>query len=173
MPRVHFVEKARKPIPHAGVEVGDSYYWWKFRYGGRRVSKTRPRRSQLTQSLWSSVYAAQEELADSTDMTAIAELARQVVVEAEQVMEEYETAAEAFNNSGLNQERYEAAENFVNEAETFAESIESYMEDLKELEWKGETVWYDENNEQLLSSEEVAENLSEWADELVALELEV
>ena len=65
MPRVKHVQSARKAIPSAGIEVGDSYYWWKFRYGGKRVSKTYPKRSQLTQSLWSSVYAAQEELEEA------------------------------------------------------------------------------------------------------------
>jgi hypothetical protein len=50
MAKVHHVKAARKPIKEAGVKVGESYYWWKFRRGARRVSKTYPRRSQLTQS---------------------------------------------------------------------------------------------------------------------------
>jgi hypothetical protein len=55
MPRVHFVKSARKAIPSAGIEVGDSYYWWKNRPPGRaagfkRVSKTRPRPSQTVGS---------------------------------------------------------------------------------------------------------------------------
>jgi hypothetical protein len=60
MPRVNFVKKARKAIPSSGIKVGDSYYWWKFRYGGKFVSKERPRQSQLTQSKLSGVYAAEE-----------------------------------------------------------------------------------------------------------------
>lgn len=48
MPRVHFVKKARKDNPV--VKKGESYYWWKFRFGGKRFSVTRPKRSQLTQS---------------------------------------------------------------------------------------------------------------------------
>ena len=48
MPRVHHVKKARKVNPVA--KVGEPYYWWKFRYGGKRYSKTYPKRSQLTQS---------------------------------------------------------------------------------------------------------------------------
>lgn len=50
MARVTFVKKARKAIKSAGIAKGQSYYWWKFRFGGKRVSKTPPRRSQLTQS---------------------------------------------------------------------------------------------------------------------------
>ena len=34
MPRVHFVKKARKDYPSTGIQKGDSYYWWQFRYGG-------------------------------------------------------------------------------------------------------------------------------------------
>ena len=65
MPRVTFVAKARKAIPDYGIKVGDSYYWWKFRYGGRHVSKTRPRQSQLTQSDYlSQAYSLQEQLED-------------------------------------------------------------------------------------------------------------
>jgi len=62
MPRVTHVMKARKANPHFGIEVGDSYYWWKFRYGGKRVSKTYPKQSQLTQSEYlGRLYAFNEE----------------------------------------------------------------------------------------------------------------
>lgn len=50
MATVTFVKKARRAVPSAGIAVGDSYYWWAFRYGGKHYSKTKPRRSQLTQS---------------------------------------------------------------------------------------------------------------------------
>lgn len=37
---------------------GDMYYWWKFRYGGKRFSTSYPHRSQLTQSgFLSQMYA--------------------------------------------------------------------------------------------------------------------
>ena len=32
------------------VSVGESYYWWQFKRGPVHISKTRPKRSQLTQS---------------------------------------------------------------------------------------------------------------------------
>jgi hypothetical protein len=50
MARAHFVKKARKAIPGTDIKKGDSYYWWKFRFGGKRTSKTAPKASQLTQS---------------------------------------------------------------------------------------------------------------------------
>lgn len=65
MTRLHFVKKARKDYPQYGIKKGESYYWWKFRYGSKRMSKTQPRQSQLTQSEFlSTVYGVQEDLED-------------------------------------------------------------------------------------------------------------
>ena len=65
MPKVHFVKKARKDNPVC--KAGESYYWWKFRYGGKRYSLTRPRASQLTQSEYlGQIYEMEEEVSDST-----------------------------------------------------------------------------------------------------------
>jgi hypothetical protein len=52
MPRVNFVKAARKPNKVAAV--GEPYYWWKFRFGGKHYSTTRPKPSQLTQSAYKS-----------------------------------------------------------------------------------------------------------------------
>jgi hypothetical protein len=63
MPRVTFVKAARKDNPVA--KKGESYYWWKFRYGGKRFSLTRPRQSQLTRSAYfGTVYGMQEGIED-------------------------------------------------------------------------------------------------------------
>jgi len=48
MTRAVFVKAARKDNP--AVKAGESYWWWKFRYGGKHYSRERPRPSQLTQS---------------------------------------------------------------------------------------------------------------------------
>jgi DNA repair exonuclease SbcCD ATPase subunit len=64
MPRVHHVKKARKDNP--AVKKGEPYYWWKFRYGGKRYSATPPRASQLTQSEhYGLVYSTQENIEDA------------------------------------------------------------------------------------------------------------
>ena len=65
MPKLNFVKKARKTIRGTGIKKGDSYYWWKFRFGGKRVSKTRPRRSQLTES---DFYASMWDWEDSLEV---------------------------------------------------------------------------------------------------------
>jgi hypothetical protein len=65
MARATFVKKARKTIKGTGIKKGDSYYWWKFRFGSKHVSKTPPRRSQLTQSaFYSTMYDAEDTAAD-------------------------------------------------------------------------------------------------------------
>lgn len=65
MPRVTHVKSARKDNPVC--KKGESYYWWKFRYGGKRYSLTRPRQSQLTQSAYfGTVYSTQEMIEDWT-----------------------------------------------------------------------------------------------------------
>ena len=86
MPRVYFVKKARKDYP-VGIKKGDSYYWWKFRYGGIHRSKTRPRPSQLTQSEFlSTIYAIIEEIQDVTitDFNSIEELKEFIEEKAEE-----------------------------------------------------------------------------------------
>lgn len=63
MPRVHHVKKARKDNP--AVKAGEPYYWWKFRYGGKRYSKTYPKRSQRTQSAFlGALYDIEDSLGD-------------------------------------------------------------------------------------------------------------
>lgn len=64
MARAHFVKKARKDYPQQGIKRGDSYYWWKFRFGGKHFSKAAPRRSQLTQSdFYSQLWEIEDNLA--------------------------------------------------------------------------------------------------------------
>lgn len=65
MARAHFVKAARKAYPEAGINKGDSYWWWQFRHGPKRRSKTRPRASQLTQSAYlSTLYGLREQVED-------------------------------------------------------------------------------------------------------------
>lgn len=72
MPRVHHVRKAAKTHRKLGIKKGSSYFWWygpKPRGKGRgvkRVSLTRPRPSQLTQSEFlSAIYGAEEQVTDA------------------------------------------------------------------------------------------------------------
>lgn len=61
MARANFVKKARKDNPVC--KKGESYYWWKFRYGGKHYSLTQPKTSQLTQSEFlSQIYDVDERI---------------------------------------------------------------------------------------------------------------
>lgn len=77
MPRVTHVKRAVKPnsvVTQQDIDDAKSgkrpdaaaYYWWKFRYGGKRYSKNRPRASQLTQSnYYSSILSLLEDIEDT------------------------------------------------------------------------------------------------------------
>ena len=61
MPRVTHVKKAR--IDNPVCKQGEPYYWWKFRFGGKRYSSTPPKASQLTQSAYyGALYGLTENL---------------------------------------------------------------------------------------------------------------
>lgn len=63
MSKVHFVKAAAKAYPHSGIEKGDSYYWWKPFRMGKRMSKERPKGSQVASSDYArGVLAAVEAL---------------------------------------------------------------------------------------------------------------
>lgn len=67
MVRSHFVKSSRKEYKDSftgeTIGIGESYYWWAFRFQPRKVSKIPPKQSQLTQSeFWQTVYGIQEEI---------------------------------------------------------------------------------------------------------------
>lgn len=80
MPRVTLVKKARKTPGKCGrcavtIKKGESYFHWKFRFGGKNIRciNHRPRQSELTQSdKLSTIYSAVENMEDAlTDFDEI------------------------------------------------------------------------------------------------------
>lgn len=68
MASLHFVKKARKPNKAAGIKKGDSYWWWKFRFGAKQCSKDKPRRSVLTQSnFYATLWDTEDDLIQAFD----------------------------------------------------------------------------------------------------------
>lgn len=146
MPRVNRVNKAaaskRPRICKCGqpIEPGQPYYWWKFRFGGKRYQHMAcgyPRQSQLTQSAMGEIYAAQEAIEDlGTDASwedkanALSELAEV----AAQVRDQYQEAGEQFNYSGTNQERYEELDPWVSELEEAAEVVNEIASQIEQAE---------------------------------------
>jgi len=153
MPRVHFVKAARKDNP--AVKKGESYYHWKFRYGGKHYSRTRPKPSQLTQSdKLSRIYEAQEMLSEVCFPTEVGDMDRdQLVAMMDTVRSAYEDAAEAFrevseeyNESADNKEEYfpgtgdeirekaDACEEAASEADDAASEWDSAINDIEAID---------------------------------------
>lgn len=127
MPRVQTVQKARKAIPSAGIAVGDKYYWWKFRFGGKHASKTYPKPSQLTQSsFYTAVYGLQERLgteqpATKDDFESLRdEVAQEIEAIRDECQEKLDNMPEqlqAGDTGQLLQERIDAMESWQGEVE--------------------------------------------------------
>lgn len=135
MPRVHKVEHARKDYPDAGIEKGDTYYYWSFRYGGKRMSKTYPKPSQLTQSPFLiEFYSIQEEinaLADPEDLDDILSRIDNLRDECQDSLDNMPEALQDTSESGmLLQERIDALESWYDELESIdRETDEELSED--------------------------------------------
>lgn len=141
MPRVNFVKAARKD--NSLVKKGESYYWWKFRYGGKHMSLKPPRPSQLTQSSFlSTVYAALESLEDLTaDMdaddlkSAVEEAAGEIRSAGEEALSNRDNMPEALQDGetgNMLQERADAAEQLADELEAVDLDVEDFDEPERE-----------------------------------------
>lgn len=142
MPKVHFVKSARKPIPRAGIEVGDSYYWWKFRYGGKQVSKTPPKRSQLTQSsflaqLYDLEDGIEEQLQGASDQDELRSMVEDIAAEIQNLCEEARDSLEAMpeqlqdgDTGELLQSRIDACEEWADEVESIDVDDEDTADDV-------------------------------------------
>lgn len=133
MARAHFVKKARKSIRGTDVKKGDSYWWWKFRFGGKNVSKTKPRRSQLTQSdFYGTIYDIEDEISALTAGDGIQESVEDIVgrlrdISSEQI-EKKDNMPESLQESStgeLLQERADACESAADELELIDFDVEN------------------------------------------------
>jgi hypothetical protein len=184
MPRVHHVKKARKAIKEYDIKVGDSYYWWKFRYGGKRVSKTPPRRSQLTQSGYlSQLYDIQDRIGeagnDIVDADGLVSFIEEIKSSIEELRSEAESSLENMpehlqesSSSGeILRERIDTLE----QAESDFDSIETDYEEpdedelrtevLEEEGWDEDDEDFDEEAVQGKIEDKKAEKFQEWLDE--------
>lgn len=115
MPRVHQVKKARKDNPVC--KRGESYYWWKFRNGGKHFSLTYPKQSQLTQSpylsviyecadQWSELDEPQNIEADQWDQAYVATWLGQIADSMEGIAEQLRELVDQYEESATNMEEY-------------------------------------------------------------------
>ena len=158
MPRVYFVKKARKD--NSAVKAGESYYYWKFRYGGYHKSATAPRPSQLTQSpYYSAVRSLVEQIEDAQisdieDVESIRDDAVQQIQDlGEQCQESLENIPENLQEAPtgqLLQERVEMCEGQVTELENIDCVFAPEDEDADEDELESErTDWISEHQAEL------------------------
>jgi len=143
MARAHFVKKARKDNPAAGIKTGDSYYWWKFRRGGKRYSKTHPRPSQLTQSEYlSSAYALQEQIEDMKidpgDLRAAADELRNVADEIRNLGQEQEDKIGNMPDSLQDSDSAQLLRGRAEACESLADELHSAASEIEDLDPAGE-----------------------------------
>jgi hypothetical protein len=174
MPRVTHVKKARKAIPSAGIEIGDSYYWWKFGFGGKRISKTYPKQSQLTQSEFlSTLYDLQERLDEVTMESEFEEFKQTLMDDIQTLRDETE---EKLNNmpdqlqqadtGQLLQDRIDALDQWIGDIDNVETEIdEDEFEASEEFE-----DFFDPDSEESRESqkerydEQVREEKEQWID---------
>jgi chromosome segregation ATPase len=145
MARANFVAKARKD--NRVALKGESYYWWKFRYGGKQYSKTRPHRSQLTQSaFYSQLWQLEDDFEASVHAVGtveeLPELIESMIGDLEALMDECQQSLEAMPESlqessmsgELLAERIEGIEGWINELQDIDMSMEDATTEEEEEE---------------------------------------
>lgn len=153
MARANFVAKAMKDNPAA--LKGESYWWWKFRYGPKRYSKTRPERHQLTQSgFYSQLWQLEDHLPmaldAAKDLQGVEAEIESLIADLEMLMEECQESLDAMpeslqesSSSGeLLAERIEGIEGWISELQSIDlempeeepddDEVEEHLENIKE-----------------------------------------
>lgn len=160
MPQVNTVIKARKDYPEEGIKKGETYYWWKFRFGGKVMSKTYPKRSQLTRSgFFSQLYDIEDRLSGiEVDKENIESDVADIVTDLENLRDECEekrsNMPEQLQDVGSGetlQNRYDALDEMINELEgvdldfednlteeQLVERVEEIRDNLQEISYNGE-----------------------------------
>jgi len=189
MPRVHHVKKARKDYPEYGIKKGDSYYHWKFRYGGLHRSKTPPKASQLTQSEFlSRLYDVQDRIGDlspdsaedlETEVESIKEELQEMADECQEKRDNMPEGLQDGDVGQLLENRAEALESAIGDFDGIDFSIDedSIREDATEdakNEFEGEKTSKQELDDRIeeLFQEKKEERLQEIIDEIQGISID-
>lgn len=158
MPRVTTVKKAQKSPGVCGacavnIEVGDSYRWWKFRYGAKRVrcakSECTPKSSDLTQSaFYGALYGIQETVESALSTLGaggnLGECISELSGAAEELRSLGEECRESLDNmsEGLQQgDTGQLLETRADECESKADELEAAASDLENVELVEADSW--------------------------------
>jgi hypothetical protein len=131
------VKRAQKDNPV--VKKGESYWWWKFRYGSKRYSKERPKASQLTQSAFlSQLYTIEETIAamstidDIENMETVIEEIGCMRDECEYSLENMPEHLQETSDSGqLLQQRMDDLDVWLQELESIELEMDDELDDAK------------------------------------------
>jgi hypothetical protein len=137
------------------VAQGQPYYWWQSRFGGKHISLTPPKRSQLTRSEWRSHAFALEESLKRATCETVAELERllartvgdiqDMLAEAETRLENMPEGLRENSQSGQTLQDYSAAfeswlssdlagiDTDIAEADLWAEAKLAYAQAMAEV----------------------------------------
>lgn len=127
----------RCPEGQQVIGPGDEYLKWSFRYGGTHVRCVLhpPRRSELTQSKMSEVYAsiegAEEDIRKAESIEEVTGAIESVSETTQEVAMEYSDAAEAFGGEGENAERAEELESWGSDLDSFYPDEDDDLEEIK------------------------------------------
>lgn len=183
------LSKTDKTIPRDDTDTifilkGESYYWWQFQKSPKQYSKTRPRASQLTQSVYySTLYSIVEQIEDfSTDSSDdLNNFIENIKYELEDLRD---TTQESYDNMPENlqysptaellQERVDSLENVISEIESIdfdyeeedEEELKQTIADEQSIDtdvdgWEDEVENFIEEKRQELLSEWLQEKLEE------------
>jgi len=168
MTRANFVKSARKDYPEHEIQKGESYYWWKFRYGNKHFSKTPPKPSQLTNStFYSTAYGIQEQIEsldiDPDDLSMVADDLRTAADEIRDLGEDQASNADNMPESLQYSETAELLRSRADACKSLADEMESAADDIDRL-----APVEDEDEDEDKDEDEKAERLQLARDELTA-----
>lgn len=144
--QVNKVISARKDYPDFWIKKWDTYFWWKFRYGWKRMSKEYPNKRQLTQNEFLiSLYDLEDQVTnfEVNDQSEFDENKQSIIDEIQSLLDEQ-------------QEKLDNIPEQLQESSVLNERIEWLQEWIDELE----EVCYDEEVDELQEYIEQIQNIS-------------
>jgi len=177
------------------IAKGEPYYWWQFKNGGKNISKTRPRNSQLTQSTYmSTLYQIMEQIEDASpsDVDELVSLVEDINLQVEDLRD---TTQESLDNmpEGLQQgstgellqERIDALDSAISELEDIDTDFEEKDDDELREELSGDVDYtpteeedaddsfdLDEKKKELVTDDMIQEKKDELAQEWIDEKME-
>lgn len=156
------------------VAKGEGYWQWAFRFGPRHVSKTQPKRSQLTQSEWlGRAYALEEQMAVAEASTAadLSSLKDEWLSEIESMKEEAEERLENMPE-GLreNSSSGQTLQEYIDAFEQWYDELDGIDVDIDEDELRSDAeaeIGEDANDRDVMVEEKYNELLLEKVEELL------